>query len=409
MKPKKILYVEQNTDGTVGGSHFSLLYLIERLDRRRFAPTVIFYQDHHLVPQYRQAGCDVMILKKPQALNLREASPALRSLCASSITGRLAMTPVKLIQKPFNYFKTFIIPSLECWKILRRGGFELVHMNNTLLRPQQWILASVLTRTKIIAHERGINSRFPTQAFFFAKFLSAIICISEAVRSNLLRSGFPKEQLAMIYNGLDPESFKPKRDKADVRREIGVPSGPLVGIVGNIKAWKGQEIVIRSMRLVRERIPDARCLVIGGSSPDDAEYRRHVEQLIASEGLAGAVTITGFRKDVPDLVNCLDVLVHASVEPEPFGRVLLEGMALEKPVISNTIGSGPEIVADGVTGVLVPPAAPDDLAVAIITLLENPGLALEMGKAGRRRLDELFHISFNIEKTEELYSRVLCK
>lgn len=405
---RRILYVEQNTDGTVGGSHFSLLYLVEGLDKALFEPTVVFYQEHRLIPAYRQAGCEVVVLKKPAPLDFKKLFPALVTLSKNPISNVLAAMPALALQKALNYLRGFVLPSFECWQFLLKGRFDLLHLNNTVLRPQQWILASLFARTRAVAHERGINRAFPAHAFILARALGAIICISEAVRANLLRNGFPEGKLHLIYNGLDPDRFKPLRTREQVLAELGIgKAAPLAGIVGNIKKWKGQEVVIKAMRRMIDTFPDARCLVIGDASENDREYMEHVTGLIASEGLGGSVIITGYRKDVPDLVNCLDVLVHASVEPEPFGRVLLEGMALEKPVISNTIGSGPEIVVDGVTGLLVEPGDEESLAAALTWVFSDPERSREMGRAGRKRLQDLFHISENVKRTEELYLRLL--
>ena len=409
MDKKRILYVEYNTDGTVGGSHFSLLFLVEGLNKKKYSPLVVFYQKNQLIPRFEQAGCKILLLRKTKPVNFLESLPWLINLSHYLVLRLLLIGPLIIFQKIINYFITFIFPSFSCWNILRKERIDLIHLNNTLLRPQQWILASLFTKAKIIAHERGINNLFPFQSRFWARNLKAIICISDAVKNNLLKYEFPPAKLYRIYNGLDPDKFIVTKTKEETLKEFAIETGcHVVGIVGNIKPWKGQETVIRSMKHVRKQFPNIKCLLIGGVSPFHRAYLTHLENIIKSEKLEDCIIFTGQTNDVPSFINSLSVLVHASTEPEPFGRVLLEGMALRKPVISTNIGAVPEIVKEGKTGLLVSPGDVKSLAGAIISILKTPQKAMEMGKFGRIRLEKYFHISGNVKKTEELYSRILC-
>ena len=408
MTKKRILYIENNTDGTVGGSHFSLLFLIEGLNKDRYEPYVGFYQDNYLISRYKEAGCKVIMMEKCNALKISETFPILKSFAKYALPNLLIMAPLKILQKAINYFITFVFPSFKCRSILKKYKIDLIHLNNTLSRPQEWILASRFTDTKVIAHERGINVIFPHQSLFWARYISAIVCISGAVKSNLLRKGFPENKLFKIYNGLDPEKFLVYRSKDDVLREFGIANSvPVIGIVGNIKEWKGQETVIRAMKYVRSRYPGIRCLVVGGVSESDMYYRNRLRDLVKRENLGENVIFTGPRKDVPDLVNCMTILIHASIEPEPFGRTLLEGMALKKPIISTHIGAPLEIVIDGKTGILVSPGKHEEMAEAILKILSNPNLTEMMGNAGHDRLLRDFSLKNNVELTENLYAEVL--
>jgi glycosyltransferase involved in cell wall biosynthesis len=310
-------------------------------------------------------------------------------------------------QKSVNYVITFLLPAFYCWYVLKKERIDLMHLNNTILRPQQWILGASFTKARVVAHERGINEEFPFQTRFWARFLSKIICISDAVYANLLKNGFPELQLVRIYNGLDPAEFIVRRTRREVLLELGIPTDcPVVGIVGNIKQWKGQETVIKSMINVRQSYPDIKCLIIGGVSPHDMAYFNKLKEFVKNENLDDCIVFTGQRNDIPDLINALSVLIHASILPEPFGRVLLEGMALKKPVITTNIGAGPEIIEDGTTGLMVNPGDETALAAAITDLLNDPKKALKMGNAGRIRLEKFFTISDNIKQIENIYSEV---
>ncbi|MBZ0220460.1 MAG: glycosyltransferase family 4 protein [Candidatus Methylomirabilis sp.] len=408
MEKRTILYVEGSSDGTVGGSHFCLLDIVTRLDRTAYNPVVVFYNDNRLVPEFRQAGCKVIMLKKRRALNFL----AKHNKGARNPLSGLVSRPLLIIQKALNYMITFILPGLSSWKVIVRERADLVHLNNTLVLSEHWILASLFTKAKIIAHERGINTFFPPLTKSWGRFLVAIICISGAVLANLKKHGFPPSQLRMIYDGLDPDAFSARvnRGRPDVLAEFGISQGsPVIGIIGNIKEWKGQKTVILAMKTVLKRHPDAKCLIIGGLSDraSDSAYYESLLGIVQEEGLGQNVIFTGQRSDIASLVNALDLVIHASIEPEPFGRVNLEGMALSKPVISTTLGAGPEIIVHGVTGYTVPPGEPEPLAQSILSILDSPERAARMGEAGRERLMEKFHISGNIRGIETVYKEVL--
>jgi glycosyltransferase involved in cell wall biosynthesis len=159
--------------------------------------------------------------------------------------------------------------------------------------------------------------------------------------------------------------------------------------------------------LLRDEFPDLVCVLIGDTSPDDATYRDGIELLIDQLGLRGQMRITGYRADVANYVAALEIQIHASISPEPFGRVLLEGMALGKPLVGSSGGAVPEIVVDGQTGLLFEPGRPEALANALRVLLNDPARAAAMGNAGRQRLAAEFSIQHNVSETQALYDRLL--
>jgi glycosyltransferase involved in cell wall biosynthesis len=146
------------------------------------------------------------------------------------------------------------------------------------------------------------------------------------------------------------------------------------------------------MAQLRARHPDLRCLIVGGVHRQGAEYAERMRARIATEGLTEQVILTGARRDVAACLDAMDVAIHASTNPEPFGRVLIEAMALARPLIAPREGGPLEIVVDGETGLLVPPRDPTALAGAIDRLVADPALRRRMGEAGRARVDAVFDI-----------------
>jgi glycosyltransferase involved in cell wall biosynthesis len=388
---RRVLYVEGNDDGTIGGSYFSLLYLVAGLDQSRFTPLVVFATENSLLPRFTATGARTLIV--PGAGR-------------APVSGTLR----RLLAKARIFYLTYLLLPRRLARILRSERIDLVHLNNTIQRNHAWMLAARLAGVPCITHERSLKRAFLARDRRLARNLDAVICISSAVRENFVARGLGDLPLVTIFNGLDPAQMSCTRAPADVRADLGVaPDARLIGIVGNIKPWKGQEVVLRAMGLLREEFPDLACVLIGDASPNAAAYREQMVALTRELGIASRVHITGFRNDVPNYINALDIQVHASIDPEPFGRVLLEAMALSKPLVASNGGAVPEIVVHGHTGLLFEPGDPAALAAALRTLLADRSRASGMGAAGRARLLAEFTIRRNLELTQALYDRLLNK
>jgi glycosyltransferase involved in cell wall biosynthesis len=386
---KRVVYVEGNVDGTIGGSYFSLLFLVSGLDRSRFEPLVVFAADNSLRPRFEERGVRTMVRPPPSPVVLR--APLL-----------------SLLAKALNFLIGAVIEPLRLAALLRRERIDLVHLNNSITRNHSWMIAARLAGVPCITHERGINPRFKERDRRLAKGLRAVVCISSAVRENFLKLGLGHLRLFTIHNGLDPDEMRVTRPPEDIRRELGVSSSArLIGIVGNIKPWKGQEVVIRAAAQLREEFPELVCLLIGDTSPDDAAYRVKINNMVDELGLHDHVIVTGFRTDVANYVNALEIQIHASVLPEPFGRVLLEAMSLGKPLVASNDGAVPEIVVHGETGFLFEPGNFEALAERLRVLLRDPALAAAFGRKGRERLEAQFSIKHNVQETERLYQQLL--
>jgi glycosyltransferase involved in cell wall biosynthesis len=391
----RILFCENNVDGTVGGSYYSLLYLVKGLDRTRYRPTVVFYSDHILVPAFRQAGADVLIWSRS----------APYSLGASGRGGLKALARLLApVRKALNFARGFVVEGLTRAWFLKRNGFDLVHLNNSILQGHDWMLAARLTGTPCVSHERGINEYYPRAARYFGSGLGAIVCISDAVRTTMERQGADFGNLVTIHNGLDPEALAFRTSPEALRREWALADDtPVVVMVGNIKAWKGQETLVRAIDRVRRTHPSVRCLLVGDTSPLDRSYDATLRELIASLGLTEHVLFTGFQRHVADFMRMADVVVHASVAPEPFGRVILEAMACRKPVVGSRAGAIPEIIEEGETGLTFPPGDAEALAAALERVLADPAGARSLGDRGYDRLIARFHIAQNVQATERVY------
>jgi glycosyltransferase involved in cell wall biosynthesis len=229
-----------------------------------------------------------------------------------------------------------------------------------------------------------------------------LITVSEALRRDLIAAEPDVAGKCMtIPNGVDVAAT-PTRRPADTRAALGIPAkSRLVGMIARLAPQKGVSDFIRAGRQVLEVCPDAH-LLLGGDGP----LADQAESLGRSLGLDGRLHLLG-EIDAPlDLVAALDVVVVAS-RSEGSSLAAMEAMALSKPVVGTAVGGVAEIIADGDTGLLVPPGRPSALAEGIRRLLDSPERAREMGERGRRRAAERFDVRTMVERTKAVYAEVL--
>ena len=194
-----------------------------------------------------------------------------------------------------------------------------------------------------------------------------------------------------------------------VTREVklGIKRGPRIGLIGRISPWKGQDIFLQAVALVRHHYPTAHFEIIGAPLFSELEYEAHLHHLCHALQLDGAVEFTGFVEDVPARIAELDIVVHASTMGEPFGQVIIEAMAEQKPVVATNGGGVPEIVQDGITGLLVPMGDAPSMAQAIIYLLDHPEAAARMGREGQKRVLAHFTLNKTARLVESVFRQVL--
>ncbi|MEW6442094.1 MAG: glycosyltransferase [bacterium] len=403
-----VLYVEENQDGTVGGSYFSLYTMIRGLDRRRFTPYALFYNDHRLLEDFRTVCHEVIVLPPP-----RRYVPGKRLERAAD--GRppraLAKVPARVLTMASNLIRLRAVPTVRYYRLIKKRKIDLVHLNNAVWVNHEWMLAARWAGIRCVSHQRGIaDSPVPRATYLYVNCLDAVICVSAAVQRFLEQRRLTGKRSCVVYNAVDTRAFLSKACADPVRREFGIQGRwPVVGVVGNIRRWKGQGTVVRAIHSLRQDFPDILCLVVGEPSAEqrDRVYLEELKSFIEEHGLERHVTFAGYRKDVASCIRAMDVLVHSSIEPEPFGRVILEGMALEKPVIATHIGGPCEIIQDQENGILVSPGSHEELSRAIRLLLEDEEKAKRIALNGRKTVLEKFSPERQVRDIMEIYEQVL--
>jgi glycosyltransferase involved in cell wall biosynthesis len=396
-----ILYLDNTF--TFGGAINSLACLLQALDRDRFAPILVTGQSRAFVQKhFPGTTCYCVPLRLPWVHNQVYRRLAGSPLCRSRHLRRL------LNVSRFGWWLAFVtLP--EAWRYYRLGRrhrVRLVHLNNILGSQLAGILASKLLRVPCVAHLRDFEDVHQVTRLY-ARFIDHHIAISSAIRQNLIELDVPDEKISIVHDAVDARIFAPL-GRLDACAEFDLPPGrPSFGIFGRLVPWKGIGEFVRAARMVCDRMPEAVAFIVGHVSDGDQQYLQEVKDLVGRLGMEENVIFTGYRQDVPELMSCMDVVVHASIRPEPFGMVVIEGMLMGKPVVATRAGGPLDIVVDGETGFLVEPADPQAMAERLLLLLSRPELRQSMGTLGRSRIFEHFSSDRHAAKVSSIYEQVM--
>lgn len=370
----------------MGGGEIALLNLVRQLDRALWEPIVVLGAEGPLEEKLRQSNIETHVLP----LDARVAQARKDSLGSSGgILGAARQAGASLAY----------VARLS--QFLRHKRARILH-TNSLKADVLGALAGRLAGVPVLWHVRDritdeyLPARTARAFRLAARLLPQAIAVNS--RSTLESLQMDESELArVVHDGfVEPNPVQ----------VLARPDGPLIGLVGRISPWKGQDIFIRAAALVREEFPQARFQIIGSAMFGEAEYEAQVRDLARELKLGEALEFTGFRSDVEACIAALDILVHASTMGEPFGQVVMEGMAAQKPVVATRGGGVPEIVAEDQTGLLVPMSDAAAMAEAIKWLLRHPERAREMGLSGQKRVREHFTIAQTAGKIEALYDAI---
>jgi L-malate glycosyltransferase len=301
-----------------------------------------------------------------------------------------------------------IYQMLRLARFLRRGKFQVLHSHD-LWSNLLGIPAGRLARVPVIISSRRDLSHLswytPRKRRFLRhlqRFSSVVLVNAEQIREQLVgEDGFPPEQIRVVHNGIDLDRYA---DIAPDREQLfpGLENCKLIVTTGNMHSdIKGHPTLIEAASRICPKFPQLRFILVG-----DGERRKHFESRIAELGLRENFILLGSRQDIPELLACCDIAVLPS-RAEGFSNALLEYMARALPTIATHVGGNREIIQHGVTGLLIPPDDPVALESAILSLLENPGLASQLAIAGRERARTCFGLERLIGDVDALYTQLL--
>ena len=307
------------------------------------------------------------------------------------------------------------IAAAQVRRAAQRSGADVVHANS--IRAGVVLGLAGLRRPATVVHVRdclppGVVSSATLR--LIARTATTVLANS-AYTAASVRAAAPSARVEVLHNPVDLRVWDPDRlERGAARERLGeqLARRLLLGVVAQLSPWKGQDTAIEALRLVCEEGRDAQLLLIGSAKFvaratrfDNEAYLAHLRQLVADAGLEDRVSWLGEREDVPELMRALDVLLLPSWE-EPFGRAVIEAMALGVPVLATDVGGPGEIISDGRDGFLLPPRRPREWAGAIARLADDPQRAAAIARAGRRTVEERFTLDSHVAATLALYDRL---
>jgi len=229
-----------------------------------------------------------------------------------------------------------------------------------------------------------------------------VIAISEGIGKILLAEGLPPEKLRVVRSAVELARFDRPCNRELLRSALGVPAQTrLIGVVAQLIPRKGHRFLIEALPPLVAEFGQLRVLFFG-KGPLEQDLRRR----IAAAGLGDQVQFAGFREDLPDLLPCLEALVHPATR-EGLGVSLLQAASAGVPIVASDAGGMPEAVRHGLNGLLVPPGTPQALGSAIATLLRDRRLARQMGDAGRELMRSEFSVDAMVEGNLAVYRELL--
>ncbi|MCS6294539.1 MAG: glycosyltransferase [Nitrospira sp.] len=369
-----IVVAELAGSASYGGGERYLELLCEHLDPSRFRPILICPEPGSFVGRMQTRGVDVRVV---------HLEPLLNPFALMRLVHVLSQENVTILQT--HGARANFYGRVAGWLAGVPVVISTVHNSIAdygVSRLKRWIYSTALRATR--------------------PWATRIICVSDAVRRDVIQDDPAAAGLAeTVHNGVARLSFQKPVDRTRVRREFGLTDGPLLVTVARLTQPKGHCDLIEALALLRNQWPQLQCVCVG-----DGELRQPLEKLAAARGLSSMCRFVGSRDDVMDFYAAADVVVLPS-HSEGFPFVILEALAMGKPVIATSVNGVPEVIEHMKTGLLVKARDVAGLAGAIQSLLEQPERAVQLGSAGRVAVQAQFTVERMVEKTVAVFDAAL--
>lgn len=376
-----VVYVDQS--GMLAGGE---LNLYDYLRSAPAAASVVLLEDGPLRSLLEQTGTPVTVLPMGLVHGIRREAGLLSVLrvlpAAVDLRKRLRLLTRKADIVYANSQKAFLLSAIS-----KRRDQPLVWHLHDILVPQ---------------HFGRLNRKIAV--FAGNHFATRIIVNSKATAQAFVAEGGRADKLRLVYCGLDPASFDRVSAStiASTRAAMCPNDQFLVGVFGRLSEWKGQHVLLEAV----SQLAEVHVAVVGGPFFGQEAYQQRLFERARQPDLAGRVHFLGFRKDLPELMRSVDLIAHTSIAPEPFGRVIVEGMLARRPIIAAKAGGAAEIIEHNRSGLLTFPGSAEELSNAIIRLKNDPRLTQELTSAARRRAEEVFSLTGMVKGVRDVLEEV---
>ncbi len=393
--PRHVLFV--NHTSTLGGGELALFNLVTHLDPRYYKPAVILSSDGELNRLLSAAGIETHVLSlSSDVVQTRKDTLGARSLLKLGAIVH-SLRYVRRLARFMRHAKADLVHT-NSLKADVLGGFAARLAGVPVLWHVRDRIASDYLPAPIVRIFRWMCRWVPNYVIANSQATLETLALPKSVRSLTVYSGIMTGRSSVVHDGV--ETLLQTTDC----QQAGPPQ---IGIVGRISPWKGQHVFIDAAAAVLKVVPNARFHIIGSAMFGEDDYEAGLRDRAEALGVRDSIEFTGFVTDIPSRIQRLTMLIHASTIAEPFGQVVIEGMAAAKPVIATRGGGITEIIEDGVTGVLVPMNDVPALSAAVLRLLSDPAAARAMGRAAYLSVQSRFGIDRTVERVESVYRELL--
>lgn len=400
----RILYVENGIG--YGGAIICLRHLVRNLDRSKFEPMVVTGRTG---PEYSEIANEAhwrhIRDRRIDTANKQKSVEATHWI--RKIPG-LRTVLMQLLARADDLVNFLPFLTGLLWTAWRFKPV-LIHANNEPLCNRAAILVGKLLGIPVICHIRGDQKGSRMMARMY-RLPDYFIAVSRWVSESIGRLGVPQERRTYIYDGIELDKLDLNSDGAGWRARHGIaPDDFAVGLVGLLIPWKGQRLFLEAISKLVKTVPELKAVIVGGTPDECAAYERELRDLADQNGLVGRVIFTGHVSDMGAAYKGLDVVVSASIEPEPLGTMIIECLTMARPLIAPKHGGALEMVEHDKTGLLFAPGDAHDLAKQIGRLHQDRELGEQLGAAARRSALSAFAVKQHVAAVEEIYARVLNK
>ena len=377
-RAEKVLIAESGTG--YGGSARYLSDLVALMDQQRYSPQVLAAEEGPFIKQIRGQGIAVTV---QPTWRYREGIFGILQVAVEA-------------------------PIIALW--LRRNKIRLVHLNNEILSHLPLLVACRLAGCRVICHLHGWRPLTPMERFA-VKFVDQFVCIGEAGAA-YYKQQLPGRSIEAIPNGLrlDGQTARLDLQRPRQRASMGLTSGDIaVAIIGRLAPSKGHDIYLKALaEILKQHLPVVG-LIVGNDSEPGQPYLAKLRALTQELRIERRVRFVAWQEDVWPVYAAADLVVHASVEPEPFGLVILEAMAAKRPVVATAAGGVKDVVLNEETGLLIEPGDVRGMAKAIKKLITSPGFSSNLVNRANTRVRNDFAMDQNVAQMMAVYERLIQK
>lgn len=297
-----------------------------------------------------------------------------------------------------------LVSMFKLLPILKEKNIDIIHSHSRTTQ----VLGHLLSKNTGIAHISTCHGFFKTRFFrkAFPCWGNKVIAISESVKEHLIKDfKVDAKNIVVIYNGIDVSRFRVQGSGYRVQRkkDLGLGSGPVVGIVARLSDVKGHIYLIQAMKIVLEKIPDAQLLIVG-----DGRMKEALSEQTKDLGIERSIFFMPSVSDTQDVLSAMDLFVMPSLK-EGLGLALMEAMAQGLAAIGSDVGGIKSLIKDSFNGILVKPADSNAIACGIVDLLQNPQKREDLGKQAQIFINQNFSLSKMVLETEEVYLKCLLR